>query len=58
MMLSLEEIEIRLKDRNLSEVARQTGLAPPTIWRVANGKANNIGYLTVQKISDYLEQNP
>jgi len=57
-MLSLEEIEIRLKDRNLSEVARQTELAPPTIWRVANGKANNIGYLTVQKISDYLEQNP
>jgi transcriptional regulator with XRE-family HTH domain len=55
-MLSLDEIITILKDRNLSEVSRRTGLSIPTIWRIANGQAGNVGYETVSKLSEYLEK--
>jgi hypothetical protein len=54
-MLSLEQIIEKLQDRNLTEVSRRTGLAVPTVWRIANGQAGNVGYITVKKLSDYLE---
>ena len=56
-MLTLEEIVIILQDRNLNEVSRRTNLSYPAVWRIANGKAGNIGYETVKKLSDYLEAN-
>lgn len=56
-MLSLEQIIILLQDRNLNEVSRRTGLAYPTVWRIANNQAGNVGYESVKKLSDYLETN-
>jgi len=58
VMLSLAEIIVILKDRNLSEVSRRTGLSIPTVWRIANNQAGNVGYETVVKLSEYLEKKP
>ena len=55
-MLTLDQIVVILQDRNLSEVARRTGLSFPTVWRVANKQAGNVGYETVKTISEYLEE--
>ena len=55
-MLEINEIIIILQDRNLSEVSRRTGLAIPTVWRIANNQAGNVGSETVKKLSDYLEK--
>jgi DNA-binding Xre family transcriptional regulator len=57
-MLELNEIITILQDRNLSEVSRRTGLSTPTIWRIANNQAGNVGYETVKTLSDYLEKKP
>ena len=57
-MLSLDKIIEMLQDRNLSEVSRRTELSIPTVWRIANGQAGNVGYETVKKLSDYLESKP
>jgi DNA invertase Pin-like site-specific DNA recombinase len=54
-MLTVEEIVKKLADRNLSEVARRTELSLPTVWRIANNQAGNVGYETVKTLSDYLE---
>jgi hypothetical protein len=56
-MLELDIIQKKLSDRNLSEVSRRTGVTFPTVWRIANNQAGNVGYETVKKISDYLEEN-
>lgn len=58
MILGIEEVIIKLQDRNLSEVARRTGLTQPTVNRIANGKGGNVGYETVKALSDYLTNNP
>ncbi len=57
-MLKLDQIVEILQDRNLREVSRRTGLAYLTVWRISHGLAGNVGYLTVQKLSDYLELKP
>ena len=51
-MLILEEIQDRLKDRNLSEVARRAGLDYATVYKAS--KAKNVSYNTVKVLSDYL----
>ena len=56
LMLNLEQVVELLKDRNLREVSRRTGLAYLTVWRISHGVAGNVGYETVVKLSDYLEQ--
>jgi DNA-binding Xre family transcriptional regulator len=55
-MLSPEKIVTILKDRNLREVSRRTGLSYMTVWRISHGCAGNIEYNTVQKLSEYLEK--
>ncbi|MFA5150744.1 MAG: helix-turn-helix transcriptional regulator [Candidatus Omnitrophota bacterium] len=52
----MDKIIEMLQDRNLSEVSRRTELSIPTVWRIANGHAGNVGYETVKKLSDYLEK--
>jgi hypothetical protein len=54
-LLTIETIIERLQDRNLSEVARRTKLSFQCVWRIANKRHGNVGYLTVKKLSDYLE---
>lgn len=53
-LLTLEEIRRRLADRNLQAVARATGLAPDTVYRLANG-VGTPSYATVETLSRYLE---
>jgi DNA-binding Xre family transcriptional regulator len=56
-MLKIDEIRERLRDRRLTVVADETGLAYDTVRRVAAGKFTNISYETVARLSDYLEKN-
>jgi len=52
-MLTLEEIQEILKDRNLSEIARRTKLDYATVYKAAQCK--NVSYRTVKMLSDYLQ---
>lgn len=53
-ILTLDEIQERLKDRRLYIVAEETGLTYPTVKKFAEGGVVNSGIRTIQKISDYL----
>lgn len=54
-MLTLPEIQEKLKGTNLSEAARETGIHPSMMWRIANEPDQNPQYKTIKKLSDYLE---
>ena len=54
-MLSLEEIREKLKDRNLSEVSRRTGIGYANLAAIANGTRNNPSYQVLKPLCDYLE---
>ena len=56
IMLTREEIVDKLSDRNLSEVSRRTDIPIATIWRFINIEDYNTSYVTVKKLSDYLER--
>ena len=56
-MLTLEQIKTILQDRNISKVARNCNLNITTVWKIKRGVAGNVGYETVEKLSDYLEKN-
>ena len=55
-VLNLDEIRERLKDRNLKEVSRQTGLGYNNLHGIATGSRNNPSYNVLRAISDYLEK--
>jgi DNA-directed RNA polymerase specialized sigma subunit len=55
-MLTLEEITIRLQDRKLKEVARRCDISYITVWRIAKRCAGNVSYVSVAKLSEYLEK--
>jgi len=54
-MLTLEEIKVKLADRNLKEVSRRTGISYARIYNLATERTE-MTYTTVKTISDYLEQ--
>ena len=54
-MLTIEQIKEHLRDRNLSAVARATGLTRQTVAAIYNGTASKPSYETVKLLSDYLE---
>lgn len=54
-MLTIEQIQQQLKDRNLSAVARATNITRQTISAICNGTAAKPSYETVKVLSDYLE---
>jgi hypothetical protein len=54
-MLSLEEIQEKLKDRKLKTVAEKTGLHYDTVRRLAYGYFKSPSYEAVKILSDYLE---
>lgn len=56
-MLSLAEIKERLKDRNLAQVARDTGLSHVTVWKVKK-YADGCSYNTLKTLSHYFEERP
>lgn len=56
-MLRLSEIRERLKDRNLMEVHRRTGIGYSNLHGISSGLKTNPTYKIIEKLSDYLEQN-
>jgi DNA-binding Xre family transcriptional regulator len=55
-LLSLENIQLLLKDKRLYVVSKATGLSFPTLKKMADGKKENFTYKTIKAISDYLRK--
>lgn len=55
-MMTIDEVREKLRDRRLTVVADETGLAYDTVRRVAAGKFVSISYETVERLSEYLEK--
>ena len=55
-LLSLENIQLLLKDKRLYVVSKATGLSFPTLKKMADGKKENYTYNTIKAISDYLRK--
>ena len=54
--MSLDQIIAALKDRNLKEVERQTGIGYHTLSRIRNGKTRRPDYETTRKLAEYLKE--
>ena len=54
-MLSNQTIQCALQDRNISEVARRTNLSIHTVLKMQKGKFDNLRFMPLQTVSDYLE---
>lgn len=54
-MLTLEEIQIKLKPMKLTYVAREIGVEYPLLWKIANNRMLNPPYDVVLKIIKFLE---
>lgn len=55
-LLSLEKIQLLLKDKRLYVISKATGLSFPTLKKMADGKKENYTYNTIKAISDYLRK--
>lgn len=53
-MLEIDEIKKRLEDRNLSKVAKESGLSNASVYRFMKEDSKPL-YVTVKKLSKYLE---
>lgn len=54
-MLTLEEVVVKLKDRNLAKVAYLSGLSYGSVLRASKG-SEHLKYETMRKLSEYLEK--
>lgn len=57
-MLSLEEIRSKLKDSNISAVARKIGMSQPQMWRLMNHPDPNPTIKTLERVTYYIEGRP
>lgn len=55
-MNPLEDLEKRLKGKNLSEVARRAGMAYDNVHRIARGKQEDIYIRTYAKLVAVLDE--
>jgi predicted transcriptional regulator len=55
-VLNLEEIVLRLKDRRLDAISNSTGLSKVTIINIREGRNTDPKYSTMQKLSNYFEE--
>ncbi len=53
-MLTLEEIQVMLRDRRPSIVAEAIGVHQATIAAIRDGKNTNPTYTVIKALSDYL----
>lgn len=53
-MLSVKQVQDRLQDRNMTKIARATGLTLRTVMRVRSLGTCNTG--TLEKLSNYFEE--
>lgn len=56
-MLTLEQLQERLKDRRLTVISKEIGVSYPTLLAIARGESKNPSYRIVQLICEYLESN-
>lgn len=54
-MMTPEQIARHLEDANLLAVARACGISYETVRSLAHGKADNVRYSSVRKVTQYLE---
>lgn len=57
-MLTLQEMQIRLRDRKLSTVARACDISYDSLWRLARNRVRVFDVAALQRLSDYLEGRP
>lgn len=57
-MLTIEEIQSRLKHRNLKEVAKHTDISYMTIYNMAKGLNVRPHKTTIKALTIYFEENP
>lgn len=55
-MLTIEQVRVRLADRNLREVARRTGIGYANLYAIATGRRDNPTYKVMVKICEYLAE--
>jgi len=55
--MTLELIKQKLKDRNLSAVARAVGVHYNTLYHISTGSNANARASTLEKITAYLEKS-
>jgi transcriptional regulator with XRE-family HTH domain len=55
-IVTIEQIREALKDRNLKEVERRTGVHYVTLSRIRSGKHKNPRYETVKTLVDYFKE--
>ena len=55
-MLTVSEIQQRLKDRNLAAVSRACRVGHAQLWRISTGRAKLVKPEVLEKISAYLEE--
>lgn len=53
-MMTLEELKLKLEDRNLKQVAKNSGVSYETVSTIATGKNKNPSYNSVLKLINYL----
>lgn len=53
-MMTLEELKLKLEDRNLKQVAKNSGVSYETVLTIATGKNKNPSYNSVLKLVNYL----
>lgn len=53
-MLTLEQVQSMLGDRNLRYVSKVSGLTYNTVWRIKHGATKSVSYDSIKKLSDYL----
>lgn len=54
-MMTVEQVRAALADRNIQAVARESGVSANAIYRLINNEEGQPLWITVKKLSDYLE---
>jgi len=55
MVLRLDEIRRRLKDRKLTVVAKNANISRPVLYQIVNNQTDP-KFSTVERLSDYLQK--
>jgi DNA-binding Xre family transcriptional regulator len=54
-MLTPEQVQRALQDRNLAELARRIGIGYATLYRLRRGQGAKMTWEVMNKVSTYLE---
>lgn len=55
-VLTLEEIVERLKQRNIAQVSRDSGVSAPALYKIKDGLRTKIGLDTAIKLTKVLDK--